>query len=386
MFIGIKMDRPLTTLFIFLILSQVILVLFDIFIGAIMMKYIFVGFIIGISSLIFLKISVSYREIILFSPYLLFNFLYIFNMEDADALVMVGNQLSYLIVIYMITNVKWTEGNLRILSKSFYVLLPFLIVLSFVFQDIINPNTLGTLIMLLAFFPLLYHSFYKKSVSRLSLAFSVIAAISLVLVADARSVGVSIALIILTIVLWKTIVKSKLLYNLYFFSFLALNFFVVAIYPSIYKWSIYPTLNQWSIQLTQKPLLTGRELIWERTFHKIMEAPLLGIHSSVTPQDIFPTGLSAHNLYLQIGLQVGVIGILALLLFFFFIWRTFWHARYDKRVMLSAGFLIAIITHQSFEVTLTQNQYLVGLLQWMTIAFGLHFSFKKIREDKVGGE
>lgn len=112
MFIGIKMDRPLTTLFIFLILSQVILVLFDIFIGAIMMKYIFVGFIIGISSLIFLKISVSYREIILFSPYLLFNFLYIFNMEDTDALVMVGNQLSYLIVIYMITNVKWTEGDL----------------------------------------------------------------------------------------------------------------------------------------------------------------------------------------------------------------------------------------------------------------------------------
>lgn len=40
-------------------------------------------------------------------------------------------------------------------------------------------------------------------------------------------------------------------------------------------------------------------------------------------------------------------------------------------------FFISIIVQQNFEVTLTQNQYTIGLLQWIIIAFGLNFALRK---------
>lgn len=145
----------------------------------------------------------------------------------------------------------------------------------------------------------------------------------------------------------------------------------------MYKWDNFYKLNEITINLTGKPLMTGRNTIWAQLVDVISLKPWLGYGASVLPEDFLSISFSAHNLYLQTALQTGIIGVVLLAIFFFFIWKSFWENRHDSKIILVASFFIGIIMHQSFEVTLTQNYFSIGLLQWIIIAMGLHYSLNK---------
>ena len=243
--------------------------------------------------------------------------------------------------------------------------------------DLLNMNVVGSYSYYLSFFPLLYLLGYTKKLkrSRIILVFSLLTLV--ILGTDSRSILLSTTFGLMTFFLWKFITKRKLLFDLYFFFVFAFNYFVVIVYPNMHKWDNFYQLNELSMNLTGKPLLTGRNTIWAQLVDIISLQPWLGYGSSVVPEDFLTTSLSAHNLYLQIGLQTGIIGIGLFLLFFYFIWRTLWNGRQSSKVSLVASFVIGILIHQSFEVTLTQNQFGIGLLQWIIIGFGLSFALNK---------
>lgn len=53
-----------------------------------------------------------------------------------------------------------------------------------------------------------------------------------------------------------------------------------------------------------------------------------------------------------------------------------------KIIKLSASFLIAVIIHQTFELTFTQNNFGIGLIQWLVILIGLSVDLKTSLKKK----
>lgn len=376
----IKFDLSSSMVFSLVLLLYISVSMLKIPLLPVVSKYIFLALIFLFVILLLMKKPFTKKDLILFSPFIILNLVYLFNLDslkDLNALMIVVNQTSYALVIFLIYNISWTKFQIKILSYLYFISLPILLVLTFVATDMLNRNTIGSFTFFLTFFPLLYLNGYSNNLkrSRIVLIFTLTALI--IFAADSRSILLSAFFGFLTYFGWKFITSKKSIFNLYFFLILAFNYFVIVVYPKMYTWKSYPILNELSLKYTDKPLLTGRNTIWSQLVDLITLKPWLGYGSGVVPENFLTTSLSAHNLYVQIGLQTGLIGIFFLLLFFFFIWKYFWKNRFDRKVTLASSFFIGIIIHQTFEVTLTQNQFGIGLLQWMIIAFGLNYALNK---------
>lgn len=373
----IRLDLMTSVMLTAILMFYIVVTLLRIPIIPTMGKYTFLLFMFLILMLLIQKKNLTKTELTLFTPFIGFNLVYLFSATDVSGIMIFINQTAYLMIIYIIYSISWSKFQVRALSYLYYISLPILLALIFIMPDLLNMNVVGSYAYYLSFFPLLYLIGYTKKLkkSRIILVFSLLALV--ILGTDSRSILLSTTFGLMTFFLWKFITKRKLLFDLYFFFVLAFNYFVVIVYPNMHKWDNFYQLNELSMNLTGKPLLTGRNTIWAQLVDIISLQPWLGYGSSVVPEDFLTTSLSAHNLYLQIGLQTGIIGIGLFLLFFYFIWRTLWNGRQSSKVSLVASFVIGILIHQSFEVTLTQNQFGIGLLQWIIIGFGLSFALNK---------
>ena len=373
----IKIDSLTSTVLFLILLFYISVSMLNVPFLPVMGKYVFLFFMLSILVLLVQKSPIKKRDLVLFIPFILFNFVYVFNLsnlKDIGALMIVINQVSYAIVIYIIYNISWTKFQIKKLSYIYTISLPVLFVLSFLLTDTLNRNTISSFSFFLSFFPLLYLIGYTKKLKKSRMLVIFILTATIIVATDSRAILTSAFFVFLTFFGWKFITKRKTLFNLYFFLVLAFNYFIIVVYPKMYTWNSYYALNELSLKYTDKPLLTGRNTIWSQLVDLISMKPWLGYGSSVAPEDFLSTSLSAHNLYLQIGLQTGIVGIFLLLSFFFLIWKTLWKNRNDRKVVLVSSFFIGIIVHQTFEVTLTQNHFVIGLLQWMIIGFGLYYS------------
>lgn len=285
----------------------------------------------------------------------------------------VANQLVYLMIIYIFYNISWSEYQLRVFSYIYYLSFPVLFVLTFYAPGILNTNTIGSFAYFLSFFPLLYIVKYRRS-HKLAIWVIIILTLTIVLATKTRSIQLSIIFGFITFVFWDYITSRAIFHKLYFLFIAGIGFFITIIYPNLNKYSFFKPLSEFILKYTGKSLFTGRNKIWMKLGEIIKGRIWLGHGSGVEPGTFLNTTLSAHNLYIQTGLQTGIIGILLLVLAMFFVWKSFLGARKDIRTALASCFFISILIHQVFEVTLTQNQFGIGLLQWMIIGFGLNGS------------
>lgn len=380
----IKLDLPTSITFLMTLLFYIALKMLDINLISTVGKYALISFTFLILILLIHKRPISKNEIFLFSPFLLFCLIYLVNVNfgtDTSGLMIVANQTFYLFIIYMIYSISWTRYQVLSLSYLYYVSLPIIFILIFVLPSSLNTNTIGSYVYFLSFFPLLYLVGYAKNLKKTSILLISSITLFAVLAVDARSILLSAAFGFMTFSLWKFITSRKILFNLYFILILVFNYFVIVIYPNMRYWSNFQELNELSLRFTGKDLMSGRNTIWVQLVDIISLKPWFGYGSSIEPEDFLTHSLSAHNLYIQIGLQVGLIGVSLLILFFFVIWKSFWKNRFDIKVRLTSCFFVGILIHQTFEVTLTQNQFSIGLVQWLIVAFGLSFTLKKNQES-----
>lgn len=373
----IRIGSFTSTFFSLILLFYISLTLINIPTIPVLGKYAFLVVMTLIFLLLIQKKLITTKEIRLFFPLFLFNFIYLFNLDLGGAyskgVMIFVNQTAYLMLIYLVYSVTWTKVQVKLLSNIYFITLPILLVLTFALPGVLNTNVLGSYAYYIAFFPLLFLVGYTK-LKKSRVFFISALTILIVFATDTRSILLSASFAFATFVGWKLISKTKFLFNLYFILIVALNYFIVAIYPKMYTWGNYYELNNLSLKITGKPLLTGRNTIWSQLIELISLKPWFGYGSSVVPEDFLSTSLSAHNLYIQIALQTGLIGVFLLALFLFFIWKSFYKNRHDPKVILVSCFFVGILIHQSFEVTLTQNQFALGLLQWMIIGFGLNYA------------
>ncbi len=247
-----------------------------------------------------------------------------------------------------------------------------------------NANALGPLMFGILFFLLIAHGETRNLVLRASFAGAVMLAIILLLASENRSAVLACLAAGGTYVIWPYITKSRTLFLVYLFlvfAAIALVTFLIAILASL---ATAELLNALAQEYTRGNLLSGREDFWMDLMVLISERPYFGYGPAANAQSILGTVVaSTHNLYLQLALQTGLVGLGFFLGLITSIWMVFWNGRETAGVRLSAAFLSGILVEQTFEVALTQNQIMIGLIYWAIIGIGVSRATRGLSANKV---
>lgn len=175
-------------------------------------------------------------------------------------------------------------------------------------------------------------------------------------ISTSRTALISFLIAVFLILGSNIILKNKFIY-LFIFIFIALMSFV-NIYIMIFSDLSY--YNEVVLQYTGKNLLSGRNEIWQFLIPYIQQKPLLGWGGGVNIDDISYFSYSAHNAYIQYIIQVGLLGLSFIFLFFGLIWMYI----IDNKNIYSRyclGFVFWIFFVQNFEITFLQNNIALSL-------------------------
>lgn len=113
--------------------------------------------------------------------------------------------------------------------------------------------------------------------------------------------------------------------------------------------------------------------IWKTSFKSILKHPLLGVgignYPVVLDEDISAAkkGASAHNLYLDIASEMGLLGLIVLLLIFWQIFKRGW-----KTNLIFTFFLLWIFIYSLFDVVLLNDKVLLLFM----VVLGVLYSIK----------
>ena len=126
----------------------------------------------------------------------------------------------------------------------------------------------------------------------------------------------------------------------------------------------------WTTQmdLLGKSVFTGRDEIWPFVILGILEQPWLGHGAGALPGGLLLgrlEGLSAHNGFLQLAFQFGVIGVVLFVGFILAVGLTRFAGESKASREVTRAILIAAVLHEVFEVMLTQNHFGIGFAFWV---------------------
>ena len=170
---------------------------------------------------------------------------------------------------------------------------------------------------------------------------------------------------------------------------------VITIIPALVVWAASGDLFYWfknfydsyASGVYHKKFESGRDRIWPILIAAISEKPILGWGLHVNLRNISSYDLSAHNMYLQILFQSGLLGVL---LFFVFLYRLYvlmWRYRENEYVRVSYVFMLVLMVTQAFEVALTQNNLPITISFWTFVAFSIASAIsderRLVNDDRV---
>lgn len=290
-------------------------------------------------------------------------------------------------LVLFISNTKWEDFYLKLFGDfvaTFLVLIfIFWILKSFpknFAAHMTNPNAFGAYTFSISFFLLVRVIIEENKIKKTIYTIIAFMALVLLLSTNSRSVLIAVFIIFLVYLSWNNIIKKKLIYYSFFSFVIFLMFCFIYYYPRLYEYpNIFNVVNQVSAYFG-KTFYSGRELIWKEIIDKISEHWIIGLGAGANTLTLLGQTIGTHNLYLQLLIQVGTIGIFILILMFFSLWKiyrklyiSFRNTKESKIIRLSASFLVGIMFHQMFEVTLTQNNLSIGVIQWFSILLPLSF-------------
>ncbi|GEN58052.1 hypothetical protein GCM10012290_25930 [Halolactibacillus alkaliphilus] len=237
-----------------------------------------------------------------------------------------------------------------------------------------NPNGLAILLFCGTYFIIL--SFHYVSNKLLKSFFITMLLISLFLISEtgARSISLSIFIVILILLINKY--RRNLAYYAFFIA-LGFNLLFILIYVKLPNTTIGYKLNNISTSLFSKGFFSGREHIWSEVWNHSINSPLIGHGISSKAGHINGVNTSTHNQYLQIFMESGVIGLTFFLIFLYLMWGLLSRNLNTFEGALSAGFFIATVIYSNYELTLFQNNFHIGMIQWLIITIGISDQYKK---------
>jgi len=125
--------------------------------------------------------------------------------------------------------------------------------------------------------------------------------------------------------------------------------------------------------------------IWKASFQSILKHPILGVgignYPVVLNEDISAAkkGASAHNLYLDVASEMGILGLIVLLMIFFEIFKLCWKKfKEDKYILVFFFFLVWILIYNLFDVVLLNDKVLLLFMVAMALVYPIENHEKSI--------
>jgi O-antigen ligase len=293
----------------------------------------------------------------------------------------IGQLVMLLIFFFLIASLRWTNTMLLILSWCFTLFFTFICAWWFIaglpwefVAHMTNPNLSG----MYAGFGLFFICLGLLSRQPLPLKFIqvgvAILTVALVINNNSRAVVLGLLAALAIWYFWPRLTASRRRMRALFFTLATAIILFVVVYPLLHFTPVYEPLQQLSYELTGKNVYSGRQLIWLMILEVLSHKPVLGYGPYFIPENVLDTDLSAHNLYLQVALQVGIVGVIALGWLLYRIWLAHWPGRHDNRVRLAGAFFIALMVQQTFDVSLTQHNPAQAFAMWLMLGVGVALS------------
>ena len=129
--------------------------------------------------------------------------------------------------------------------------------------------------------------------------------------------------------------------------------------------------------------IKSRMEIWGKSFKSVLKKPLLGVgignYPIVLEEEISAAkrGASAHNLYLNIASEMGLLGLIFLLLIFWQIIKKSWKlAQKNQYALIFTFFFLWTIIYALFDVVLLNDKVLLLFMVVLGILYSKNHEFK----------
>lgn len=142
------------------------------------------------------------------------------------------------------------------------------------------------------------------------------------------------------------------------------------LYPSLVGTPLGAELEQLSREVLNKNFFSGREVVWKMVLDATRGHELFGLGLGMVPSLIYETSFSSHNLYLQTIMQSGIVGMGLLISILWLVVRRLNRLR-GWPACVGVSLVVAILFHETLEVSLTQNNFDVGIMFWMLLGICL---------------
>lgn len=230
-----------------------------------------------------------------------------------------------------------------------------------------NPNGLG--MWLLTIYPWIFMATKNKCLKFLDLSIFII----LILFSGSRN---SLLGLLLFLIIYYT--YSFWSYNKFrFYSLLWISTITSILIVLIFTSSNFSFLDDIAISYTNKSLLSGREDRWIATMQLISESFFLGVGKGYTLESLTGIDISPHNQYLNIFLQLGLIGIILFFLCVLSFWGLMFKNKNKNIIRYLTAYFFSILFIQNFEVSLIQSNLSLVFPFWAFIGIALGISNKE---------
>lgn len=135
-------------------------------------------------------------------------------------------------------------------------------------------------------------------------------------------------------------------------------------------------------ELSGRRANTGRDQLYLHVLNKTDGNSLFGLGAGALPRDVLSTAYSAHSYYIQVYLQLGILGLALIAGLLLSIWHFLARVRYAVGRFGSALFIMFVV-HNTVEVFMFQNNSLVAVPAWCAIglAISIEHGQGRLRRD-----
>lgn len=243
-----------------------------------------------------------------------------------------------------------------------------------------NPNYLGLIGILIIFMCLLAYGISREE----RYFIYPMAFIPIINLSKGRASMLALTVALIVFILWKIISKYKAGYYAFFALVIGGLMIVTLAYPVIDSLAESKGWDQEKIQTIGSKLYSNRETLWVESIEISKEKPILGHGIGTTLESVTQTekDLSTHNIYVQIFLESGIVGVLLFLTFLGWVWKTFYKATNNGLTRAGVSALIGILMIGIYELTLLGQSISLGIIQWLIIGVALSPALYKYSDTK----
>ena len=229
-------------------------------------------------------------------------------------------------------------------------------------------NTVGSGILYLTIFAVVLFYIEGRAIAHIA-AYVILICIFMAFL-DMRGGMVQVLLLLSGVLLSVKLQWMSKMYRLWFGVFIIFLVLLVLFISYSSEFSIFGQVEALVSEHTGRSLHSGRQLIWPIALEDISYKPIFG-HGAGYLINSLPGAetWSAHNVYLQVSMQVGLTGLALLLLVLYLVLKNMQVRENPSVSFVFMTVWLIIVIYNCLEVSLIQNAMPIAVMQWLI--FGL---------------